>query len=521
VAGTVLSWDSNGDIVNTSIVSAALVPSTSNAYIKVNSSGSAIEEGDVIGDAGGGLLSVKLTTPQIKDTSKNHFYIFAVNELTANRTVTLPLLGANDEFVFKTHAVTMVNKTFTNPTINAATLTGTLAGTPTFSGAVVFSGNPNFTGAPTLVGATFSGDILPAVSDASDLGSSSVLWGDIYLGDDKSIKLGDAQDATLTFGSGSGQAVLTAPASFLIFETDGTNNAISYTAVLRHATSGTAANNIGVGLAFEIEHTGGGVHWGGSIDVVLDDATDSSEESSMRFRTSTSGGSAVERARISAPGDLHLLAGATFAAPTGGGGALVIGNADSAVTNPGAQQVALYAQDDSGGEAEAVLITEGLAKFVFGRNISAAQEIFQGGLLAGGLLIATTTATGAEDDLKSYTIPAGLLPSSRGLAARWSGNASSTTGVLRVKLDGTTVHTINVSDSAAYWSIYIEIFPLSTTAVQMLVEYQDDVGGTETYASPAGGETVSDLSSNTNVLLLTGQTAAGNLDHRLQRVSII
>ena len=52
-----------------------------------------------------------LTTPQINDTSADHQYVFAVSELTADRTVTLPLLTANDTFVFEAHAQTLTNKT--------------------------------------------------------------------------------------------------------------------------------------------------------------------------------------------------------------------------------------------------------------------------------------------------------------------------------------------------------------------------------------------------------------------------
>ena len=57
------------------------------------------------------LTSPVLTTPQVNDTSADHQYVFAVSELAADRTVTLPLLTGNDEFVFKDHAVTMTNKT--------------------------------------------------------------------------------------------------------------------------------------------------------------------------------------------------------------------------------------------------------------------------------------------------------------------------------------------------------------------------------------------------------------------------
>ena len=64
------------------------------------------------------LTSPVLTTPQFNDTSADHQYVVAVSELTADRTVTLPLLTGNDEFVFKDHTQTLTNKTLTSPTIN-------------------------------------------------------------------------------------------------------------------------------------------------------------------------------------------------------------------------------------------------------------------------------------------------------------------------------------------------------------------------------------------------------------------
>jgi hypothetical protein len=63
------------------------------------------------------LTGAVLTTPQIQDTSSNHQYIFAPSELSADRTVTLPLLTGNDEFVFKAHTQTLTNKTLTIPTL--------------------------------------------------------------------------------------------------------------------------------------------------------------------------------------------------------------------------------------------------------------------------------------------------------------------------------------------------------------------------------------------------------------------
>ena len=73
--------------------------------------------GDIVGTSDTQTLTNKtltspvLTTPQINDTSANHQYVFAVSELAADRTVTLPLLAANDTFVFANHTQTLDNKT--------------------------------------------------------------------------------------------------------------------------------------------------------------------------------------------------------------------------------------------------------------------------------------------------------------------------------------------------------------------------------------------------------------------------
>ena len=64
------------------------------------------------------LTSPVLTTPQINDTSADHQYIVAVNELIADRTITLPLLTGNDTFVFEGHTQTLTNKTLTSPVLN-------------------------------------------------------------------------------------------------------------------------------------------------------------------------------------------------------------------------------------------------------------------------------------------------------------------------------------------------------------------------------------------------------------------
>ena len=64
------------------------------------------------------LTGPVFTNPQINDTSSDHQYIFAVNELTANRTITLPLLTTSDTFTFENHTQTLTNKTLTLPVIS-------------------------------------------------------------------------------------------------------------------------------------------------------------------------------------------------------------------------------------------------------------------------------------------------------------------------------------------------------------------------------------------------------------------
>jgi len=67
-------------------------------------------------------------TLEIHDTSADHQYVLAVNELTADRTVTLPLLTGNDEFVFAAHT-----KTLTNKRVTPRTDSTTSSATPTIN----------------------------------------------------------------------------------------------------------------------------------------------------------------------------------------------------------------------------------------------------------------------------------------------------------------------------------------------------------------------------------------------------
>ncbi len=73
------------------------------------------------------LTSPVITTPQINDTSADHQYVFAVSELAADRTVTLPLLAGNDTFVFADFIQTLTNKTLTSPVLTTPQINDTSA----------------------------------------------------------------------------------------------------------------------------------------------------------------------------------------------------------------------------------------------------------------------------------------------------------------------------------------------------------------------------------------------------------
>lgn len=67
-----------------------------------------------------------LATPKIIDSSGGQTYNFAVSNLAADRTITLPLLTGNDVFVFEAHTQTLTNKTLTSPSISGPTISGTV-----------------------------------------------------------------------------------------------------------------------------------------------------------------------------------------------------------------------------------------------------------------------------------------------------------------------------------------------------------------------------------------------------------
>ena len=135
---------------------------------------------------GGTVANGVLTTPQINDTSADHQYVFAVSELAADRTVTLPLLASDDEFVFKDHTQTLTNKTLTS-----ATLTGLFGSVQSLSGA----------------GAV---DLVNTVTEITSTGADALTLANGTVGQVKVITMiVDGGDATLTPTTFAGGSTIT------------------------------------------------------------------------------------------------------------------------------------------------------------------------------------------------------------------------------------------------------------------------------------------------------------------------
>lgn len=84
------------------------------------------------------LTAPVITLPQINDTSSDHQYVFAVNELIADRTVTLPLLTGDDTFVFADQLQTLTHKNLTGPFIS-----GTVTGSATYNAVTLTAADIN------------------------------------------------------------------------------------------------------------------------------------------------------------------------------------------------------------------------------------------------------------------------------------------------------------------------------------------------------------------------------------------
>ena len=99
-------------------------------------------------------------TLEIQDTTGDHQYVLAVSELSADRTITLPLLAGADEFVFKDHIQTLTNKSISGGQITSAVALATNVTTN-----ANLTGHITSTGNATLLGSFTVAQLNTALSD--------------------------------------------------------------------------------------------------------------------------------------------------------------------------------------------------------------------------------------------------------------------------------------------------------------------------------------------------------------------
>ena len=140
------------------------------------------------------LTSPVLTTPQINDSSADHQYVFAVSELAADRTVTLPLLTGNDQITMDAHASTLTNKSID---LANNTLTGSLA---EFNSALQSESFAGLAATQTLTNKTISG----SDNTLSNIGNSSLSNSAITVSDGSNTTA-VALGGTMTFSGTSNE----------------------------------------------------------------------------------------------------------------------------------------------------------------------------------------------------------------------------------------------------------------------------------------------------------------------------
>ena len=121
--------------------------------------------------AGGGniLTTPILISPKIRDSGGDHYYVITLNNLEADRNISLPLLLANDTFVFANHAEILASKTLLLPTIaDLSNMNHTHAGAGATGGAVamaVITGVINNTQHGDRGGGALHADVVAAGAD--------------------------------------------------------------------------------------------------------------------------------------------------------------------------------------------------------------------------------------------------------------------------------------------------------------------------------------------------------------------
>jgi hypothetical protein len=103
-------------------------PTADRAVVIPDASGTLVLDTDTQTLTNKTILVPTMTTPKIRDANASHTYNVTVGDITANRNIALPALGAGDTFVFENHTQTLTNKTLEAPTLNKVKIGGVSGG---------------------------------------------------------------------------------------------------------------------------------------------------------------------------------------------------------------------------------------------------------------------------------------------------------------------------------------------------------------------------------------------------------
>ena len=241
------------------------------------------------------LTSPVLTTPQINDSNSSHQYIFGVGNLTADRTVSLPLLTGNDTFTFDAFAATLTNKTmsgssntFSNLPTSALTGTafvvtdGSTASNIATGGTLTFTATANETtvaqsGGTVTIGlpnnVTIAGNL--TVSGTTTTINSTVVTVDdpiFTIGGDTAPGSDDNKDRGIEFRWHNGSAAKVGFFGFddsagkMTFIPDATNSSEVFSGTAGTIVADTEGTHTGVGTLSSMSVSGASV-FNGTVDL--------------------------------------------------------------------------------------------------------------------------------------------------------------------------------------------------------------------------------------------------------------
>ncbi len=176
----------------------------------------------------------------------------------------------------------------------------TVAGTQTFTGNTTVSGNLAVNGNTTLGDASTDTVTLNAAAVTVANDTNFVLSGGVNGASFNTNTLSiDATNGRVGIGT-------TAPSDFIhISQNPSSTNTVTNDLRLERLTTGTAANGLGVATDYYLEDDGGNSNEAARIDVVWEDATNTSEDASIRFNQMVAG-TLTEKMRIDDAGSVGI-----------------------------------------------------------------------------------------------------------------------------------------------------------------------------------------------------------------------